>query len=201
MKPLWFALALAVSIPLAAPVPADAQSAAKVAGAAKVADDQEETAMWVKRLDDAKDQLDAARKDIAKYQRAKGQGASRNYPVGPAKAVYLKGLKDSEVAYESARRALPQLVEEARRAGIVPGVLDPYEAAAAAAPPIGDLVDDAAAQANPGDDDVTQEQQGESGVDDDVDAAVDTDTKEAPAKNTDTEEDDPGPQTVHDDSE
>ena len=194
MKTLWLAVALAVSIPLATPAPASAQ------GGAAVADDQEDTAMWVKRLDDAKAQLDSAKEKLISYERAKGKGAARNYPRGPAKEVYLKGIKDSEAAYEAARHDLPELIEEARRAGIVPGVLEPYEAAAAAAVPVAEITDDAAAQANPGDDDVQQAEVGDSGVDDEVDSATNTDTQEDPAKNTDTQEEDPGPQTDDGDS-
>ena len=195
MKPLWFALVLAVSIPFASPSPAPAQ------GAAAVAEEEDETAMWVKRLDEAKARLETAQQQLISYEQAKGRGAARNYPRGDAKVAYLKGIQDSEVAYEKARQELPELIEEARRAGIVPGVLDSYEAAAAAAVPVAELTDDAAAQANPGDDDVQQAEAGDEGVDDDVEAATDTDTQEAPANNTDTQEDDPGPQTEDGDSE
>jgi hypothetical protein len=193
MKPLWLALALAVSMPLA-PALASAQ------GKGAVADDQEDTAMWVKRLDDAKADLDGSKEQLLSYLNAKGRGAARNYPRGPAKEVYLKGIADSEAAYEAARQHLPEVIDEARRAGIVPGVLDPYEQAASAAVPVADITDDAAAQANPGDDDVKQAEVGDSGVDDDVDAATNTDSPEDPAKNTDTQEEDPGPQTDDGDS-
>ena len=188
MKSLSFALALALSAALVQPSPVSAQ------GAGAVADESEaEVAMWVQRLDDAKAQLDESRQELLSYLRQKSEGAARRYPVGSAKAAYLEGIKKSTAAYEAARLELPRVIEEARRGGIYPGVLDPYEQAAENAVPASEITDDAAAQANPGDDDVTQAAVGDSGVDDDVEAARNTDTPESPAKNTDTDEYRPGP--------
>ena len=195
MKSLYFALALAVAWPLATPFPASAQGAASIAE-----DDSEvEVATWVSRLDAAKTRLDVAKRDLDSYLKAKGEGAARRYPRGAAKAKYLEGIKTSSAEYEAARLALPEVIDEARRAGIEPGVLDPYETAAEDAVPIADITDYGAAQANPGDDDVEQAQAGDEGVDDDVEDAQNTDTPEEDATNTDTQEEDPGPQSDDDD--
>ncbi len=122
---------------------------------AEVADDAEtatadgskeanaELASWVKKLDGAKLRLEVAQQELDKLTNAKGRGATRRYPRGDAKAKYLDSLKQTRAEYEDARRALPDLVEEARRAGIALGVLEPYEAAAEAASPAANA-DDAA---------------------------------------------------------
>jgi hypothetical protein len=195
MKSLYFAFALVVALPLATPLPATAQGPASIAEE----DAEAEAATWVQRLDEAKGRLDTAKQQLEWYLKSKGEGAARRYPRGAAKAKYLEGIKTSTAEYEAARLALPEVIEEARRAGIPPGVLDSYETAAADAVPVTDITDFAAAQANPGDDDVEQAAAGDEGVDGDVEDAQNTDTPEEDATNTDTQEEDPGPQSDDDD--
>ena len=195
MKSLWFALVVAVSLSLVHTAPAWAQSASAVAD-----ESEEDVAMWVQRLDDAKARLDTSKQQLLSYLSQKSEGAARRYPVGPAKAAYLEGIKESSAEYEAARIALPEVIDEARRGGVVPGVLDPYEQAAENAVPVSEITDNAAAQANPGDDDVTQAAVGDDGVDDDVEAAENTDTPEEAAQNTDTKERHQGPGFGGDDS-
>ena len=55
----------------------------------------------------------------------------------------LRGYPLNQTFWEAARRALPDVVEDARRAGLPPGVLAPYEAAAEAASPVASADDDA----------------------------------------------------------
>lgn len=105
--------------------------------------DDAEVARLVKQLDDAKQRVDAAQRRLEQLENAKGRGASRRYPRGDAKAKYLEDLKLTRAEYEAARRALPDVVEDARRAGLPPGVLEPYEAAAEAASPVASADDDA----------------------------------------------------------
>jgi hypothetical protein len=188
MKSLRFALVVAFSFALMHATPVLAQSASAGADGS-----EEETAMWVQRLDDAKARLDTSKQQLLSYLAQKSEGAARRYPVGPAKAAYLEGIKESSAEYEAARAALPDEIDEARRGGVVPGVLDSYEQAAERAVPLAEITDNAAAQANPGDDDVTQAAIGDDGVDGGVHEAVNTDTPESPAKNTDTDEYRPGP--------
>lgn len=107
--------------------------------AASAADESQdggaEVARLVKQLDDAKQRIDAAQRRLEQLENAKGRGAARRYPRGDAKAKYLEDLKLTRAEYEAARRAMPDVVEQARRAGLPPGVLEPYEAAAEAASP------------------------------------------------------------------
>ncbi len=114
--------------------------------AASAADESQdggaEVARLVKQLDDAKQRIDAAQRRLEQLENAKGRGASRRYPRGDAKAKYLEELKLTRAEYEAARRAMPDVVEDARRAGLPPGVLEPYEAAAEAAAPVASSDDD-----------------------------------------------------------
>jgi hypothetical protein len=132
-------------------LPSHTAAAGTDARAANATDEGEdgnaELSRWVKQLDDAMQRLDAARRRIDQLENAKGRGAARRYPRGDAKAKYLEDLKLTREEYEAARSALPDVVEDARRAGLPPGVLGPYEAAAEAASPAasadGDTTDEA----------------------------------------------------------
>ena len=126
---------------------------AQAAGATEKGEEADaEIAGWVKKLDDAKQRVEAAQQELDKLTNAKGRGAARRYPRGDAKAKYLEDLKLTREEYEAARRALPDVVEDARRAGIAPGVLERYEAAAEAASPAASAGDDTADEA-PNEDD------------------------------------------------
>jgi TolA-binding protein len=111
-----------------------------------------EVARLVKQLDAAKQRLDDAQRRLGELEGAKGRGAARRYPRGDAKAKYLEDLKQTRAEYEAARRALPDVVEDARRAGLPPGVLEPYEAAAEAASPVASADEDADYEASDEDD-------------------------------------------------
>jgi len=109
---------------------------AQAAGATEKGEEADaEIAGWVKKLDDAKQRVEAAQQELDKLTNAKGRGAARRYPRGDAKAKYLESLKNTRAEYETARTALPEVVEDARRAGIPSGLLEPYAAAAEATAP------------------------------------------------------------------
>ena len=84
-------------------------------------------ASWSERLAAAKQRLSEARERLAAanavYARARHDRDAR----GEA----LKAIKDERVAardaFHAARTELPELVEQARRAGVLPSVLRPYE--------------------------------------------------------------------------
>jgi len=155
MKSLLLAFLFCMLATLA--LPSHTAAAGTDARAASAKDQGEdgnaELSRWVKQLDDAMQRLDAARRRIDQLENAKGRGAARRYPRGDAKAKYLEDLKLTREEYEAARRALPDVVEDARRAGIAPGVLQPYEAAAEAASPAasadGDTTDAATSEDDP----------------------------------------------------
>lgn len=152
MKSLLLAFLFCMLAALA--LPSHTAAAGTDARAANAKDQGEdgnaELSRWVKQLDDAIQRLDTARRRIDQLENAKGRGAARRYPRGDAKAKYLEDLKLTREEYEAARRALPDVVEDARRAGIAPGVLESYEAAAEAASPAanadGDTTDEATSE-------------------------------------------------------
>jgi hypothetical protein len=131
MKKLaWLALVLACFV--AAPV------ATYAADDAAAEQEQAELDAWVKRLDEAKARLAAADRQLEALGATKGRGAHRRYPRGDAKDKYLQDLEAAQAEREDAARALPDLVEEARRGGVPPGVLSDYEDFASANPPNAD---------------------------------------------------------------
>ena len=144
MKSLLLAFLFCTLAALALPFRTVAEATGASAAAEADEGDQAnaEIAGWVKKLDDARLRLDAAQRRLEQLTNAKGRGASRRYPRGDAKAKYLEDLELTRTEYEAARRALPDVVEDARRAGITPGVLEPYQAAAEAASPAANAGDE-----------------------------------------------------------
>ena len=132
---------LLATMAVAVPAVAEETAADSAAASAEANGDDAEVARWVKQLDDAKLRLDVAQKQLDTLSNAKGRGAARRYPRGDAKAKYLDELARTRTEYEAARRALPDVVEEARRAGIPVGLLEPYESAAEAAAPMANADD------------------------------------------------------------
>jgi hypothetical protein len=117
--------ALALLALLAAPALAQSGSAAPDPSASEAAGDDE--AAWIKRLDEGAARIAAAQHEVQQLEDAKGRGAARRYPRGDAKEKYLDALAKAHTELQDAEEAMPELIEEARRAGVPPGVLDRYE--------------------------------------------------------------------------
>jgi hypothetical protein len=159
----WLALVMACLV--AAPV------ATFAADDAAAEQEQAELDAWVKKLDDAKERLAAADRQLEVLGGTKGRGAHRRYPRGDAKEKYLADLAAAQDEQADAARALPELIEEARREGVPPGVLSDYEDYASAHP--------ANAAADDGD---------EMDTDTESDSDLDTDTAIEDDMGTDTQE-------------
>jgi hypothetical protein len=128
MKKVLVSLAFGLGVSLAAPALAQPPAApAPDDAAAAQSSEEEEQAGWVRRLDEAAARVVAAQKNIARLTDAKGRGAARRYPRGDAKEKYLDDLEAARKELAEAEEALPEVVEEARRAGVPNGVLDRYE--------------------------------------------------------------------------
>lgn len=127
MKLVAFALAIASSIALAVPAWAQSGSTDPAALAADESQEEQEIAAWTKRLAEARARIDAAERRVAELQGAKERGASRRYPRGTVKGKYLEDLKAARVERDEAQRAFPELLEEARRAGVPNGILSDFE--------------------------------------------------------------------------
>jgi hypothetical protein len=121
----WFVLVLLAAL-VAPPVFAEPAAIDDAASDAATSE-EDELASWVKRLDEARARLDAATRRLAQLEGAKGRGAHRRYPRGDAKEKYLEDLEAARKEHADAAQALPELMEEARRAGVPPGVIARYE--------------------------------------------------------------------------
>lgn len=133
---------LLIALLVFAAAPAFAQSGAETAAEPVAVDDAgDDEAAWVKRLEEGAARLSAAQQRVDELEHAKGRGASRRYPRGEAKEQYLEQLAEARAELSAAREEMPELLEDARRAGVMPGVLDRYETAAAAAAADGDTDD------------------------------------------------------------
>ncbi|MCU0670909.1 MAG: hypothetical protein MUF70_16390, partial [Myxococcota bacterium] len=126
MNRFTLALALALTAGLAAAPPASAQAGATDPGAAST-EAEDETAAWMKQLEDARLRLRDASERVDRLENAKGRGAARRYPRGDAKAAYLADLAAARAERDDARRSYPDIVDDARRAGVPPGLLSDYE--------------------------------------------------------------------------
>lgn len=204
---LSFALAFFGCLAAVTTAPAQGGSAAPDAAAA-AAGEADEIKVWVKQLEDARARLSAANGDVVRLDDAKGRGAARRYPRGDVKEKYIAELQAALVERDAARRAFPQVVEDARRAGVPAGVLSDYEdeadaaVAAADAEPVGayqpENTDDAEYQATNTDDAESRatntddaEYQGANTDDAEARAVNTDDTEYRPANTDDAEESDP----------
>lgn len=127
MKLVAFALAITTSIVLSAPAWAQSGSTDPAELAAEESQEEQEIAGWTQRLAEARARIDAAERRVAELQGAKERGASRRYPRGTVKGKYLEDLKAARIERDEAKRAYPELLEEARRAGVPNGILQRYE--------------------------------------------------------------------------
>lgn len=130
MKRLRLLHAFAIFGCLATAPAAFAQGGATDPNAGAVADesgDAGDVKAWTKQLEDARARLHDANERLARLGAAKGRGAARRYPRGEAKQKYLAEIQSAKSERDDALRAFPQVVEDARRAGVPPGVLSDYE--------------------------------------------------------------------------
>jgi len=121
MRKVLASIAFGAGLVLAAPLLAEPAAKDKPAAA------EEDLSGWTQRLDEAAARLASAQKQVDELLGRKGKGAARRYPRGDAKEKYLQDLDDARKELADAKRALPALLDEARRAGVPAGVLDRYE--------------------------------------------------------------------------
>jgi len=118
------ALLALLLLPLAAPAQESTPTATPTAEPTESAVD--EIDRWHETLREARDRLERARAraESARYSYRDGQQRDRR---GPEKAALLAELEAAERELADAQAALPVLLEEARRAGVPPGVLREFE--------------------------------------------------------------------------
>lgn len=106
-----------------ASAPAPKHAAKKHADEAKPSDSDG----WIQKLDEAKARLAAAKADVSRYEAVQSHASARRYPSGEPKEKFLSDLENARKELDEAQREFPRLLEEARRAGVDPGVLRRYE--------------------------------------------------------------------------
>jgi hypothetical protein len=115
-----FVLCLLGAALAAGPGPSPAQEVADLDDAAALAE-------WRARLDEAHVALAEARHRSEAAHDAYADWRQRKYPRGVRKEKLVQEVADAEVALAEAQAAWQALQEDARRAGVPPGVLRDYE--------------------------------------------------------------------------
>lgn len=85
-------------------------------------------AAWEARLAEAQARLTTARAQAESSERALGRARHRRYPRGEALDALVVAAEDARTDLAAAEAELPALLEQARRAGVEPGVLQRFEA-------------------------------------------------------------------------
>ena len=86
----------------------------------------EEIAEWRQTLLEARERVDGAREEVAAAQQAYRDARKRNRR-GAERADLLAAQSAAEQELAKAEAELPALLEDARRAGVPPGVLREFE--------------------------------------------------------------------------
>jgi malate synthase len=84
-------------------------------------------AAWRAKLDEAHAALQDARRRFEAAHDAYADWRQRKYPRGVRKEKLVQEVADAEIALAEAEAAWQALQEDARRAGVPPGVLRDYE--------------------------------------------------------------------------
>ena len=123
MRRAGLAFALALPLFAASAAPADP---AKPGQAAPVASEVI-AAGWEARLADAEAKLAAARSRAARSEQTLTHARHRKYPRGEALDALIADAEEAREALAAAEAEVPALLEQARRAGVEPGVLRRFE--------------------------------------------------------------------------
>ena len=99
---------------------------------AAAAPDDAEWSAWLERIDEARLALVQAERRSEAADLAVQKMRHRRKPRGEARAALFTEREAARAARADAERALEELLEEARRAGVPPGWLRPQQAAPAA---------------------------------------------------------------------
>jgi len=131
-RPTPCTLAALLAVALLAPGAAAAGEAAAEGGPAAAAPEGPATGgageekPWEERLAEAAARIEAAEARLEKAEAAYSRARHDDHPRGEALEAIEREYAEAGRELEAARSALPELVEEARRAGVPPGVLRPY---------------------------------------------------------------------------
>lgn len=121
MRHGWL-LPLAVSVALGGAIQAEPPAAPADAEAVAALD-----AKWEGRLIEAQMRRDEARQQVSDGQAAVNKARHREYPRGDALVALRNELEQARKQLAAAEDELPELLEEARLAGVSPAVLQRFE--------------------------------------------------------------------------
>jgi len=82
---------------------------------------------WAARLSDATLRRDAALTRLARDEQALRMARHRKYPRGEALRTVERNVERARARLSATEQELPELLEHARRAGVSPAVLGPFE--------------------------------------------------------------------------
>jgi hypothetical protein len=107
--------------PQAPPAPAAGDAAQGKAGAA------DDYSAWIRTLEQSEQRVKDLRARVAILQTMVDKSVSRRYPSGPPKAKMISDLAQAKQDLAEAEARHPDLLEQARHAGVPPGILQQYE--------------------------------------------------------------------------
>lgn len=87
---------------------------------------QAEQEAWAERLATAKARIETLREKEEELAAEEAQADRLRYPRGEPLLELKEELRETRASLVEAKAALPRLVEEARRSGVLPEVLRPY---------------------------------------------------------------------------
>ncbi len=116
--PAIFLALLAAAVVGAATLPVLAQPPAAQA--------EVDESVWVQRLEAGRQRVEVARARVEQSDAAYGKGRQRNQR-GERRSEAVSAREEAARELEAAEAAWPKLLEEARRAGVSPGALRPFE--------------------------------------------------------------------------
>jgi hypothetical protein len=119
---------LACTLTLAAATPAGAQAGGRAAAAGNAAaDESEDWASWIQTLDESAKKLRDLRRIEGQLQDEVDKAVSRRYPRGEEKQRLLAAHQRAQHDLAEAEQEHPELLEQARQAGVPQGLLQDYE--------------------------------------------------------------------------
>jgi hypothetical protein len=118
------ALGVALGILFAPPAPSFGEPAK--AGESEELSSVTEDA-WIDRIETAAAQLEKTRAQLRANEGALTRARHRRYPRGDALQTLETSVEVGRAALEAAEAELPELLEQARRAGVPPGTLLRFE--------------------------------------------------------------------------
>jgi hypothetical protein len=120
-------LACALLSGAGAPAAAEAPARAAAPEQSAVPDESQDWASWIQRLEESAQKLRDLRRIERQLQGEVDEAKIRRYPRGEDKARLLAALERAQKDRAEAEEQHPELLEQARQAGVPQGLLQDYE--------------------------------------------------------------------------